>query len=234
MTDLEYLKKYLPSDKLDLGTKDLEKGIPVQYIVGNVDFYNSNILVNKDVLIPRFETELLVDKVINILKKDFVGDIKILDLCTGSGCIAIAFSKAGYNVTGSDISHKALLVANENNKRNKTNVNFIESDMFNNINQKYDVIISNPPYIGKDDYVMDIVKNNEPSLALFADDNGLEFYKIILNDAKEYLSNHYLIALELGDHPEEVYDLAKKEYPKANISLEEDLQGIKRYLLIME
>jgi len=234
MTDLEYLKKYLPSDKLDWGTKELEKGMPVQYIVGNVDFYNSNILVNKDVLIPRFETELLVDKVINILKKDFVGDIKILDLCTGSGCIAIALSKAGYNVMGSDISHKALLVANDNNKRNKTNVNFIESDMFNNINQKYDVIISNPPYIGKNDYVMDIVKNNEPSLALFADDNGLEFYKIILNDAKEYLNNHYLIALELGDHPEEVYDLAKKEYPKANISLEEDLQGIKRYLLIME
>ena len=67
MTDLEYLKKYLPSDKLDLCTKELEKGIPVQYIVGNFDFYNSNILVNKDVLIPRFETELLVDKVINIL-----------------------------------------------------------------------------------------------------------------------------------------------------------------------
>jgi release factor glutamine methyltransferase len=235
MTDLEYLKKYLPANQLDKGIKQLEKGIPVQYIVGNVDFYNTNILVNKDVLIPRFETELLVDKVINIAKKDFINDIKILDLCTGSGCIAIALNKnLKCHVDASDISVFALKMAQKNNTRNETSVSFIQSDMFDNISNKYDIIVSNPPYIGKQDYVMDIVKNNEPSIALFAQDDGLEFYKIILHEAKKHLNNHYLIALELGDHPNQVYELAKKEYAKANISLEEDLQGIKRYLLIME
>ena len=235
MTDLEYLKKYLPKSELKDGIAKLNKGIPVQYIVGNVDFYNSNILVNSDVLIPRFETELLVDKVINILKKDFVKNIRILDLCTGSGCIAIALNKELHTyVDGSDISDKAISVAKNNNLRNKTEVNFIQSDMFKSINNKYDLIISNPPYIGESDYIMDIVKNNEPTNALFARDNGLEFYKIILSNAKNYLNSHYLIALELGDHPRDVYTLAKKEYPNASISLEEDLQGIERYLLIME
>ena len=141
---VEYLKKYLPSDKL-------EEGIPVQYIVGNVEFYNSIIKVDNRVLIPRFETELLVEKLIKYIRLNFNNKINILDMCTGSGCIAISLKKEiDCNMDAVDISNDALNVARDNMVSNNVNINFILSDLFTNVKSKYDVIVSNPPYISYD------------------------------------------------------------------------------------
>ena len=184
--EIEYLKKYLKDKDMETAIKELESGIPVQYIVGNVDFYGNTFKVNKNTLIPRFETELLVEKTIKYINKYFNNEIKILDIGTGSGCIAITLNKLLDNsmVTAVDISKEALDVARENNKINNTDVNFIKSDVFSNINDKYDVIISNPPYISYDEDIMDVVYNNEPHMALYADDNGRLRIHILSEDKK--------------------------------------------------
>ena len=125
---IEYLKKYLQDKDIDTAIKELENGIPVQFIVGNVDFYGNTINVNKNVLIPRFETELLVDKTIKYIKTNFKHHVDILDIATGSGCIAITLKKEiDSTVDASDISESALKVAQENALNNKVDINFINS-----------------------------------------------------------------------------------------------------------
>ena len=152
----DYLYKYLNDNnllgKLDEYTNRLLTGEPVQYIIGNVDFYGNKIVVNNNVLIPRFETELLVEKTIKYIKNKFNDKIDILDIGTGSGAIAITLDKEiNCNIDGVDISSVALDVAKENNQINNTNVNLFISNVFDNVNKKYYVIISNPPYISKDE-----------------------------------------------------------------------------------
>lgn len=196
---VEYIKKYLPKNDWDRGINDLSKGISPQYVVGNVNFYGYIIDVDSRVLIPRFETELLVEKTLSYIKKKFKRQIKVLDICTGSGCIAISIKKETDCIMyASDISSEALDLARSNAKKNNVDINFILSDLFSNVNEKFDVIISNPPYISFDEDVEDIVKNNEPSIALFASDNGLYFYKQILMNCSERLSEKFLIAFEIG------------------------------------
>ena len=211
--EIEYLKKYLhPEDNLEQAIKRLEEGEPVQYIVGDVNFYGNTIKVNKNVLIPRPETEELVEKTSEYLKEYFSEKLDILDIGTGSGCIAITLKKLFPNskVSAIDISNKALDVAKENAKLNNTEVNFYESNIFTNVKGKYDCIISNPPYLTDNDYIMDVVKNNEPNIALFAKDNGLFFYKEILKDANKYLKEKFLIAFETGENQkEEIINIAK-------------------------
>ena len=186
MTDLEYIKKYYKGN-IEEAIKQLELGIPVQYIVGNVDFYGYEFKVNKNVLIPRFETEELVNRAIKYIKQ-YIPNPKIVDLGTGSGCIAITLSKElDINVDAVDISDKALEVAKENNKTNKSKVSFYQGNMLEPLNKKYNVIISNPPYISRDEEIQDLVKNNEPELALYADNDGLYYYEEILKNAKNYL-----------------------------------------------
>lgn len=233
--DIEYLKKYLPHDKLEDGLRLLEDGKPVQYIVGNVDFYGNTIKVNESVLIPRFETELLVDKTIKLINKYFNKKVDILDIGTGSGCIAITLDKLlNCNIDGIDISDEALVVAKKNNKINGTNVQFYQSDIFTNVNKKYDVIISNPPYISRDEKIMDIVYNNEPHMALYADDNGLYFYDKILRDCKNYLKNRFIIAFEIGrKQGSSVKRIANKYLTNTYITIEKDYNGMDRFVFIV-
>ena len=233
MTDVEYLKKYLPKDKLEEGLNKLKEGKPVQYIVGNVDFYDVNLMVNENVLIPRFETETLVEKTINYAKK-LKEPLDILDIGTGSGAIAITLAKhIPSNVLATDISEKALKVAKENAKRNNVKIEFKQSDILKNVKGKFDIIISNPPYISKDEIIDPLVKNNEPHIALYADNNGLYFYEEILKNIKPHLKEKFLIAFEIGmTQSKAITELAQTYLPNSNIITEKDLTGKDRYIFI--
>ncbi len=238
MDDLEYLKKYIhKEDNLDEAIKKLKNGEPVQYIVGDVNFYGNIIKVNKNVLIPRRETEELVEKTQEYIKKLFPNDnISILDIGTGSGCIPITLKKLFPKsvLTGIDISDKALEVAKENARLNNVEINYIKSDIFSNIKNRYDCIISNPPYLTKDDYIMDIVKNNEPHIALYAKEKGLYFYKEIIKNASKYLNKISIIAFEIGEtQGTKILELAKKYFPKSKVILEKDLQKLDRFVFII-
>ncbi len=231
---IEYLKKYLQDKDIDTAIKELENGIPVQYIVGNIDFYGNTINVNKNVLIPRFETELLVDKTIKYIKTNFKHHVDILDIATGSGCIAITLKKEiDSTVDASDISESALKVAQENALNNKVDINFINSDMLTNITKKYDIIISNPPYLTKEDDIMDIVKNNEPEIALYAKDNGLYYYDVILKNIKNNLKDKYFIAFEIGyTQGEAIKNIALKYLDNINVKIEKDYSNKDRFVFI--
>ena len=234
-SDIDYLKKYLSNDKLDEGIELLKKGISPQYIVGNVCFYGNIININSNVLIPRFETELLVEKTIKYSKKIFGNNkINILDIGTGSGCISITLKKElDCNVLGVDISNEALDVAKGNAIGNNVEIEFINSDVFSSVNSNFDVIISNPPYIRYDEEIEDIVKNNEPHLALYASNNGLYFYDKILSECKEYLNDKFLIAFEIGYRQgEDVKNLAYKYLDNINVSAEKDYSGKDRFIFI--
>lgn len=238
MNELEYLKKYLhKEDNMEEAIKRLENGEPVQYIVGDVNFYGNIIKVNKNVLIPRRETEELVEKSIELINKIFPNQkISILDIGTGSGCIPITLKKyfPGNIVSAVDISRDALKVAVDNARNNKTEINFIQSDIFSNVLGKYDVIISNPPYIREDEEIMDIVKNHEPHIALYANNNGLYFYEQIISQAEKYLNNKNFIAFEIGEtQGQDILKIAKKYFPNAKLILEKDLQKFDRFVFII-
>ena len=232
---VKYLKKYLKNKELDVAVRELEEGRPIQYVIGNVDFYNSIINVNENVLIPRFETELLVDKLIKYSKDKFDNKIEILDMCTGSGCIAISLKKElNCNVDAVDISNDALIVARKNSDINKVKVNFIESDLFDNIDKKYNIIVSNPPYISYDEDIMDIVKNNEPNIALYADDNGLYFYKRIINGINKYLLDNYIIAFEIGmNQADDIVEMINDNLSNVEVKVEKDYNNRDRFIFIL-
>ena len=235
---VDYLYRVLSSedrlDEFDNGIDLLIKGKPIQYIIGNVNFYGNKIMVNSDVLIPRFETELLVDKSIKYIKKLFDDKVSILDIGTGSGCIAITLKKEIDScVVGIDISDKALEVARENARINNVDIEFKNSDMLKNIDGCYDVIISNPPYIRYDEDIMDIVRDNEPNIALYAIENGLYYYKEILSNCSKILNEKYLICFEIGcEQGEEVKRLAYKYLRGINVSIEKDYNDRDRFVFI--
>lgn len=213
----------------------LKDGYPIQYLIGYVDFYGYKINVNEDVLIPRYETEYLLEKVINISKKIFSNKINILDIGTGSGAISIVLkNELNSNVTACDISKKALNVAINNAKINNSSINFIKSDIFSNVNDKFDIIISNPPYISSDEVIMDSVKKYEPNLALYAPKDGLYFYEEILKDARKYLNDKFIIAFEIGWWQGNlICDIAKRYFSDSVIRIEKDLTDRDRYLFII-
>ena len=232
MKEIDYLQKY--KDKI--AKKDLmllAEDYPVQYLVGHVDFLQYRILVNENVLIPRFETEYFVTKIVDYLQQYQLKTI--LEIGTGSGCIAIALAKMmKVNMTAIDISKKALKVARKNAKLNNCNIKFLVSDLFENIDDKYDVIVSNPPYLDVDDCVMLKVKKYEPHAALFADNNGLMIIENILKSAPRYLNEKSLLALEIGEkQANSVKKIAKKHFPMAKVLIEEDLCGKDRYVFII-
>ena len=187
----------------------LINGEPLQYITGNQEFMGLNFFVNKNVLIPQPDTEILVQSVIKYLnhnlgiensklfenfEKEKLSNPKILDLCTGSGAIAISLAKNFENneitVVGSDISLKALDVAKINCQKNNAKVKLIKSDLFENIDEKFDIIVSNPPYIETEVIKeLDLDVQNEPHIALDGGDDGLQFYRKICKQAKKYLTD---------------------------------------------
>lgn len=218
--------------------KDIEKlkeHYPIQYLIGYVNFYGYKINVTEDVLIPRYETEFLVEKTIKYINNYFSKEIKILDIGTGSGAISISLSKElQTQVDAVDISKKALEIAKINVIENNANVNLFESNIFSNVKNKYNVIISNPPYISKSEKIMDSVYKYEPHLALFADDNGLFFYEGILRESNKYLEDKFIIAFEIGYmQGKNIIDIAKKYYKDSKIILEKDLSGKDRYIFII-
>ena len=231
----DYLFKYLTNkDKLEESITELIKGRPIQYIIGNVEFYNSIINVNESVLIPRFETELLVDKLIKYIKNKFKNRIDILDMCTGSGCIAISLKKEiDCNMDAVDISKEALVIAKKNSISNNVEVNYIESNLFGKVNKKYNVIVSNPPYISYSEDIMDLVKDNEPNIALYASDNGLYFYKEIINNIKNYLCEDFIIAFEIGmNQAEDIVNMINNNFSNIEISVEKDYNDRDRFIFI--
>lgn len=236
MTDIEYLKKYLEPSKLKEGIEQLKQGLPVQYIVGNVDFYGYPIKVNRSVLIPRFETEELVDRTIRYVKQYLGESIRIVDLGTGSGCIAITLKKElpSSDIVAVDISKEALDVARQNARLNQVEITFLEGDMLKPLNGKFDLIISNPPYIGTEEKIMDLVYQNEPHQALFAPHQGLYYYEQILTHVENYLNQYFILAFEIGyQQGDALLELAHSLFPQANIKIEQDLQGRDRYLFII-
>ena len=172
---------------------------PAQYIIGYADFFGMHLTVDERVLIPRPETEELVEL---ILAENHEENLKVLDIGTGSGAIALALAKnrPDWSVTAADISQDALDVASENAKNQKLNIFFKKSDCFAEISEKYDIIVSNPPYISHEDEseVSLNVLHSEPHLALFADEDGLAIYRRIAEDAKDYLKDGGKIYLEIG------------------------------------
>ena len=180
-TDYELLKKLYPNN-MDEIIKKINNDYPIQYLIGDVDFYGYTIKVDERALIPRFETEGLVDNLIKLIKTQTnYPALKILEIGTGSGCIAITLSKElDTTVDALDISKDASDLASSNAVLNNANVNFALGDIKNcTISKKYNILVSNPPYVKYDEPV-DPATKYEPQNALFALNNGLEFYEIIL------------------------------------------------------
>lgn len=178
-------------------TKKRMQHIPLQYILGRQEFMGLEFLVNENVLIPRFDTELLVEEVCKYSEGK-----RILDVCTGSGCIAVSVAALGKPalVDALDISADALQVAKENAKRLHADITFYESDLFTDIRGSYDCIVSNPPYIESEQIgeLAEEVAVYEPRLALDGGKDGLDFYRVIITQAKEHLSAGGRIFLEIG------------------------------------
>lgn len=227
------LEKY-PNNISDIAKK-INDGYPVQYLIGNVEFLNTIINVDSRVLIPRFETEGLVDKTIKYAKNMFNYSIDIVDLGTGSGCIAIALSKnLDAKVTAIDISKDAIELAKENSVNNSQVINFKNQDLLAPLDGDYDIIISNPPYIKEDGYVDKSVLDYEPHLALFAKDSGIFYYKEILQRHLSNLKKPGLIAFEIGDGQQDLLEQVLVNYPHLRHQFEKDLNGMIRYLFIFD
>ena len=200
----------------DLINKNINEDTPLSHLVGFDYFYDRKFKVTRDVLSPRIETEELIYKVLEYIKKSKKDSFKILDLCTGSGIIAITLKKEIVEkyteIVASDISEKALSIAIENANNNNANITFIKSDLFDNISGKFDLIISNPPYISYKDKITikDSVLNYDPHLALFAEEDGIYFYRKIIENAVHYLSKDGVIFFEIGyDQKEKIFELGK-------------------------
>ncbi|RKW36456.1 MAG: peptide chain release factor N(5)-glutamine methyltransferase [Lachnospiraceae bacterium] len=222
ISKLETLKEYVEKRLTNM---------PVQYIVNKAYFCGLPLYVDENVLIPRFDTEVLVEEVLNLGDKNK----KILDVCTGSGAIAIALKKLGKfeRVDALDISEEALKIAKKNAKALECDINFLKSDMFSSLTSenKYDIIVSNPPYIQS--HIVDSlerqVKDFEPRLALDGDIDGMKFYKIIEKNFMNFLSPGGILALEIGY--DEASDI-KNLFEDKKVIIKKDLAGLDRVAIV--
>lgn len=215
--------------------------IPVSYLLGYQDFYGYRYQVNKNVLIPRNETEELINYCLEYIKKNNYKKIKILEIGTGSGCICITLNKElnklniDNEITSCDISNEALKVAKQNALILNSNINFIESDVFSNlINYDYDLIISNPPYIEKNEFVSKRVLNNEPHIALFSDETGLEIYQKIFSQINKFI-NLKAMFFEISPCIEQGLELLKNKYcSNFNSLYKKDINGFIRFAIYLK
>lgn len=223
-------------DNLEEVIAKIDEGYPIAYLIGDVSFYGYPFKVNENVLIPRFETETLIEKTIKLIKSLNLENSNLIDLGTGSGVIAITLKKEipSLNITAIDKSKEALKVAIENSKLNNVNVDFQNKDIFNyKLPENISIVISNPPYIEEDsNYNQNVLY--EPKEAIFVSNtNPLIYYEQILKMAKEKITKKHLIAFEIDeDHKEDMHKLCKKYFPSNNIVIEKDLAGKNRYAFI--
>ena len=228
----EYVNKFN-----EIFDKYLHENKPIQYLIGTSCFYGYDFIVNENVLIPRFETEELVENILYKYDEHFGGKkVEVCDLATGSGCIAITLAKEEPNmhVVATDISKEALEVAKLNNQKSDANVKFLQGDMLTPLKgKKFDIFVSNPPYIPENEDVDSLVKDNEPNLALFGGDDGMKFYRIILQGLRPLLNKKALVAFEHGyDKKEEMLALCKKYFPECKAECIKDLEGKDRMTFI--
>lgn len=205
--------------------------VPLQYLTNEQEFMGFKFKVNENVLIPRQDTEILVEEAVNRLKPS----MRVLDMCTGSGCIAVSLKKLvrDIEVTAADISSKALAVAIENAELNSADIEFIQSDLFENVRGKFDIIVSNPPYIPSEtvDVLMEEVREHEPRLALDGMSDGLYFYRLIVRESTRFLEDNGFLMLEIGhDQRETVINIMKEAEFKAVTGIK-DLAGLDRVVI---
>lgn len=211
----------------------LKNGIPLQYITNNQEFMKLNFFVDENVLIPRADTEILVEEVISLANDD---KNKILDVCTGSGAIAVSLAKyiKNSNVMAIDISKEALKIAEKNSFNNNVNIKLIESDLFNNLEENdFDIIVSNPPYI-RENVIneLSIEVKHEPKIALDGGKDGLDFYRKLSSESYKYLKEDGYLCLEIGyDQKNEVIEILKNEKKYKNIYSKKDLFGNDRIII---
>ncbi|MEZ7764827.1 peptide chain release factor N(5)-glutamine methyltransferase [Gemella sp. 27098_8_92] len=217
--------------------KHIKDDTPLSHLVGFEYFYDRKFKVTSDVLSPRMETEELVYKVIDYIRKNNLTNIKILDLCTGSGIIGITLKKEleefDVKILASDISSRALTVAKENASSLEADISFVESDLFSNIQDKFDIIVSNPPYIAHDDKktIKENVLNYDPHLALFADEEGMYFYRNIIEKSRQYLNEKGVIFFEIGyDQKEKIITLGENN--KFETVVYKDINGRDRIAVL--
>ena len=227
--------------------EQIKKGMPLQYITNKQEFMRINFYVDKNVLIPQPDTEILVENVLKICenikkqKEENKEEVRVLDLCTGSGAIAISLDSIlkekniNASVYASDISNEALEVAKKNNNLNNTNVKFINSNLFENIIEKeFDIIVSNPPYIRTDVIENELSKQvkEEPILALDGGIDGLDFYRKIISKANNFFNNSGYLCLEIGyDQKKEVINLLKENKEYIEIKAIKDLSNNDRCII---
>lgn len=217
--------------------KHIKDDTPLSHLVGFEYFYDRKFKVTSDVLSPRMETEELVYKVIDYIRKNNLTNIKILDLCTGSGIIGITLKKElqefDVKILASDISSRALTVAKENASSLEADISFVESDLFSNIQDKFDIIVSNPPYIAHDDKktIKENVLNYDPHLALFAGEEGMYFYRNIIEKSRPYLNEKGIMFFEIGyDQKEKIITLGENN--KFETVVYKDINGRDRIAVL--
>lgn len=227
-------------DKFNDGVERLLKNEPLQYILGYQWFYGNKIIVNEEVLIPRYETEELVANVLadsDYFFKD-KEEIVIADVGTGSGAIAVSLAKEEpkFRMYATDISETALDVARENAELNGVNITFYQGDMLEPLiekNLKLDILVSNPPYIPVEQEVQKSVGEYEPHVALFGGNDGLYFYRKIFEKAYQLIKEHSFMAFEIGfDEKDALLQLAKEYFPNDRYDVLKDLNGKNRMLFI--
>ena len=231
---LHYTEKFEENERTRYFREIVERRAghePLQYITGVQNFFGLDFKVNENVLIPRQDTEVLVEK---ILTENTGKDLRVLDLCTGSGCIAVTLKKLGgyAEVTGSDISRDALLIADENARENDADITFYESDMFGQLKDagRFDLIVSNPPYIRRAvlETLMPEVRDHEPRIALDGDADGLAFYRIIAEEARGFLTGSGRLYLEIGfDQAADVRRILEEKGYR-NLEITKDLSQLDR------